>query len=298
MLRWAHRQELIDKVPRIDMPRKTATMSGRPITGEEFERMLAAVPKATVGALRKKRTRLILRIVRAESAGDTTAELRTELRCCNAEIRRVVASWRFLLRGLWWSGLRLAEALELDWTDDRRLCVDFTGRRPMFRIRPDAQKSGKDSVLPMAPEFAEFLQATPDAGRNGRIFNPLPAGKNPSAGSRMRSDSATKIISDIGKAAKVKVSESKRGDKVRVKFASAHDLRRSFGFRWSTRVMPPVLQQLMRHESIETTMRFYVGRNAEAAADALWEAVESGGVAKQSANTRPDASPADTVATP
>ena len=44
--------------------------------------------------------------------------------------------------------------------------------------------------------------------------------------------------------------------------------------------MPPIIQQLMRHESIDTTMRFYVGRNAEAAADALWQAV-----ANVSANT-------------
>lgn len=36
--------------------------------------------------------------------------------------------------------------------------------------------------------------------------------------------------------------------------------------------MPAVLQQLMRHEDISTTMRFYVGKNAEATADAVWEA--------------------------
>jgi hypothetical protein len=39
--------------------------------------------------------------------------------------------------------------------------------------------------------------------------------------------------------------------------------------------MPAVLQQLMRHESIETTMRYYVGRDADAVADVLWQAVES-----------------------
>ena len=33
--------------------------------------------------------------------------------------------------------------------------------------------------------------------------------------------------------------------------------------------MPIVLQQLMRHENIETTMRYYVGQNAEATADAV-----------------------------
>ena len=31
---------------------------------------------------------------------------------------------------------------------------------------------------------------------------------------------------------------------------------------------------LMRHESIETTMRYYVGRNANTTADAVWKAYE------------------------
>ena len=36
----------------------------------------------------------------------------------------------------------------------------------------------------------------------------------------------------------------------------------------------PVLQELMRHENIETTMKYYVGRNAERTADALWDAYD------------------------
>jgi hypothetical protein len=43
--------------------------------------------------------------------------------------------------------------------------------------------------------------------------------------------------------------------------------------------MPTILRELMRHESIETTMRFYVGQNAESTADELWRAVESIAVA-------------------
>lgn len=62
-----------------------------------------------------------------------------------------------------------------------------------------------------------------------------------------------------------------------MKYASAHDRRRSFGERWSSRVMPPVLMELMRHESIETTMKFYVGRNAQTTADVLWAAHEPAG---------------------
>jgi hypothetical protein len=38
--------------------------------------------------------------------------------------------------------------------------------------------------------------------------------------------------------------------------------------------MPPVLMQLMRHESIETTMRYYVGRSVQATADVVWAAYE------------------------
>ena len=36
--------------------------------------------------------------------------------------------------------------------------------------------------------------------------------------------------------------------------------------------MPQVLMELMLHESIETTLRYYVGRNAQATAVILWEA--------------------------
>lgn len=49
--------------------------------------------------------------------------------------------------------------------------------------------------------------------------------------------------------------------------------------------MPAILQEIMRHESIETTLRFYVGRNAEAAADVLWEAAEKGGSGNSLGNT-------------
>jgi integrase len=80
------------------------------------------------------------------------------------------------------------------------------------------------------------------------------------------------IVSTIGRAAGVKVNTDPKTGKV--KFASAHDLRRSFGERWASRVMPQVLMELMRHESIETTMKFYVGRNAQATADVLWQAHE------------------------
>lgn len=46
------------------------------------------------------------------------------------------------------------------------------------------------------------------------------------------------------------------------KFASGHDLRWSFDARWTKKVVPAVLQQLMRHWSIKTTTKHYVDMDA------------------------------------
>ena len=51
-----------------------------------------------------------------------------------------------------------------------------------------------------------------------------------------------------------------------------HDLRRSFGSRWADKVKPHILQQLMRHENIKTTMDYYVQSEAEEIAEAVWAA--------------------------
>ncbi|MFM7414141.1 MAG: hypothetical protein ACKO6E_13180, partial [Planctomycetota bacterium] len=61
----------------------------------------------------------------------------------------------------------------------------------------------------------------------------------------------SKVVSSIGEKAKVRVDVKKT--------ASAHDLRRAFGERWAARLMPAQLMELMRHESIDTTLSYYVG---------------------------------------
>ena len=85
----------------------------------------------------------------------------------------------------------------------------------------------------------------------------------------MTSARAGRVISDIGEQADVLVNSTEG------KYASAHDLRRSFGTRWAARVKPATLQLLMRHESIETTMKYYVDQDADDVADELWAAYEA-----------------------
>jgi integrase len=164
------------------------------------------------------------------------------------------------MRGLWLSGLRLNEALNLYWDCDDRLRVDLSGRRPMLWIPASLNKNGKQQLLPITPDFAAFLAETPEKQRRGRVFGGVTASRT----------DASRIIAAIGEAALVKIREGS-GE---TQFATAHDLRRSFGERWAARGMPHVLKELMRHETIDTTMKFYVGRNAERTADAVWAAHE------------------------
>jgi integrase len=123
----------------------------------------------------------------------------------------------------------------------------------------------------MAPEFALLLLETAETERSGAVFK-LPGIRGQT--SELRSKWVGKVVSKIGEAAGVRVHVDPKDPK-KVKYASAHDLRRAFGERWAARIMPAQLRELMRHESIETTLRYYVGTNAERTADACWDAFEN-----------------------
>lgn len=258
-LKWAKTVGMLREVPQVQTPKRakgSKSMKGRPITLEEFERMLAKVPDVVWKEPRPAKGKR----PKPVTAADETRKA------------AVVASWTHYLRGLWLSGLRLSESLELYWDRDDKLCVDLSGKRPMLRIRAELEKGNKDRLLPMAPEFAEFLMETPKAKRHGCVFK-FTAQR--SAGDRLSVGRTGRIVVELGAAAGVKVSTDVATGAV--KYASAHDLRRSFGARWASRVMPQVLKELMRHEAIETTMRFYVGRNAQSTADVLWQAHQAAG---------------------
>jgi integrase len=149
----------------------------------------------------------------------------------------------------------------LSWDEDSPIMVDLTGRRPRLRIYAEAEKGHQDRLLPMTPDFAKFLLQTPRAERTGLVFEIV--GHYTHA--QMTPPRIGRIISEIGKKANVVVRKSEG------KFASAHDLRRSFGTRWAPKVKPATLQLLMRHRSIETTLKYYVAQDADEIADELWK---------------------------
>lgn len=234
-LEWARTQRLIARVPdfpKIKRAKKSngQPMKGRPLTDAEFAAMLEVTPA----------------IVGQKHAGD----------------------WRYYLRGLWLSGLRRTESLNLWWDADGKISPRFVpGRHPLLIIPSECEKGHRDREYPMTPDFAAFLEETPVSLRTGPVFR-LNARRGHSG--RISAEQAGKVVSEIGEAAKIKVWTNPRNGEI--KYASAHDLRRSFGTRWALRVKPFCLKELMRHSNILTTMRYYIEIEAQELANAIWAA--------------------------
>ena len=132
-LNWAHRQGLLASRVLFDLPKLGGgkLMRSRPITSEEFERMLTVVP---------------------------------DVRSHDQDL------WLRFLTGIWLSGLRLGEALALSWDQHEPFCIDLTGKRPRFRIYAEGHKRRQDQLLPMTPEFFKFIEHVPPGRRQGLVL--------------------------------------------------------------------------------------------------------------------------------
>lgn len=119
MIRWCHRKGHIAEVPVFDMPTISGTRSrSRPITGEEFDRILAAVP---------------------------TVRPRDHER------------WQQFLKGLWHSGLRVSELAALKWTNGD-VEIDLTQRFPGFRFYKQKNRDEGQWVPMTPAFFEAFVQ--------------------------------------------------------------------------------------------------------------------------------------------
>ncbi|MCR9199991.1 MAG: site-specific integrase [Planctomycetaceae bacterium] len=152
------------------------------------------------------------------------------------------------------------EPMRLTWDRDAPFAIDLTGEYPRYRIRKNGQKSKRAQLAPMIPDFIEFLMRRKE--RDGFVFNPI--GRY----GRFTSDGVGKAVSAIGEEAGI-VTDEEEG-----RHATCHDFRRSFGDRWARRLMPADLKELMRHKSIETAMKYYVGRDVDDITARLYGLVE------------------------
>jgi integrase len=261
-LRWAKIQGYIANVPEVRRLKvaKIKAMKGRPITTEEFERMLAATEKV-VG-------------------------------------KAATPSWQRLLRGLWESALRLDELLNVAWDVSDAIVPNWPrGRFPTLSIPASMQKNNTLEEIPLLPGFEAVLKETPERERTGYVFAPAHLSQRGHAqrpAERPRVDWVGKVIGRIGEAANVMVepakgtppaaasSEPRKGkpgptpkakrptrtaEYKPPKFASAHDLRRGWSQRMVDQGVPEgIVQAVMRHASFQTTRRHYAPGNVQALA--------------------------------
>lgn len=223
-LTWAETVWQDYTAPKVRKPKTYGRkQKGRPITREEFERLL----DATEG------------VVGAEFAD----------------------SWKHVLEGCWLSGLRLSEVHRLRWNRGafavRRIETDF----PRLHIAEGEDKGGRAERLPMwhFPDLVEFLRKIPEDKRHGHVFSPqLPKGRaSPqSLGKKLSAiGEAARVV-----VARVPAIDRESGREYeRTKFASSHDLRASFGTRWAAKgIKRELLRRWMRHRHYQTTDQYYV----------------------------------------
>jgi integrase len=140
----------------------------------------------------------------------------------------------FLLCG-WLAGLRLAEALALRWEEnDKSPWVNLAADRIV--LPAEFVKADKDQWVPLDPELRSALETLPlQCGKVFTFTNPR-----------------GKALTTNGMSHKVKDLARKAGVRLTMK-----SLRRGFGCRYAGKVPAQVLQKLMRHANIKTTMDYY-----------------------------------------
>jgi integrase len=172
----------------------------------------------------------------------------------NAVIKGV-RNWRLLMLGMWLIGLRLDEALRLSWFKGDNIYVTREGSdRIYLMIHSEDATNAPNRTFPITPDAERFLLRLEP--KEGLVF-PIPKLKGEGLVSNM--NYVSRVISDIGVLSGVVVNE-RTG-----KHASAHELRHTFGERWASMpgVTPQDLMALMRHSSIDTTLRYYALKNAK-----------------------------------
>lgn len=217
-LEWAAKPQigLLDMPPVINKPDlPTDPARGRPITLEEFER---------------------IKMQSARVVG-----------------RNAATSFIRLMDGLWLSGMRLAEILNIYWNRERvdQIVVIESPASVRLEIPARAQKRRRYQLWRPAEEFQQWLRNVHPECRKGPVFSPVRNdGKR-----HTRVDTVSKRISEMGKLAGVVVEYDEDGP---IKYASAKDFRASFGQRlMKKKASIREVQEKMRHSSITTTLRHY-----------------------------------------
>lgn len=140
----------------------------------------------------------------------------------------------YLLCG-WLGGLRLTEAMSLDWEETTEApYLDLDRDRIVFPA--EFVKAAEDQWVPLDPVLRAALEALPRSGR--KVFRFVAGDGHP--------------IQPVSLSRRVVILAKQAGVKLSMK-----SLRRGFGCYYAARVPAQVLQKLMRHSNIAVTTTYY-----------------------------------------
>ena len=202
-------------------------------------------------------------------------------KCVDVVGQEKAGSWRFLLEGLVWSGLRLQQALDLSWEIEAPLHVEaLDSPHPRLHIAASGHKGGREQQLPILPPLASLLRQVPNQQRTAFVFNP----KSKQGGTVRNVSGASALICEIGEAAGIVTGERLQREKGKVtgkvpRYAGAHDLKRTFVERLLAKGFHPAkIAQLAQHRTFDVTQHHYAGhdvRQLSEYAQGLFEAAET-----------------------
>ena len=158
----------------------------------------------------------------------------------------------FLLCG-WLGGLRLGEAYALQWVEsDKAPWIDF--RRERIILPAEFVKSTEDGWVPLDPVLREGLLSLPRAA--SRVF-PFTSCQGRKAIPTDGWEPNGRPLGLIALSGRIVNLAKKAGVKLTMR-----SLRRGFGCRYAGKVPAQVLQRLMRHANIQTTVSYYANVDA------------------------------------
>jgi len=145
--------------------------------------------------------------------------------------------WRAMCKIAYNAGLRRNEIVFLSWDD-----VDFDNEVLTIRNSEDHKtKSGKVRIVPMNKDIIDVLK-----GLRSGMFKSSYIFRDSETEQRF-----SKVFAKIVIKAEYTVNEKNK--------FSFHDLRRSFGTNLANKgISPKILQELLGHSILKTTMRYYV----------------------------------------
>lgn len=184
--------------------------------------------------------------------GANKVKVRAAAKLSEADFDRLIKycptnSWKLLVSFAWHCGMRRNEAMGVHGEH-----IDLANH--IINIPRNKSRDQSHQVV-IPPELDTILRKMfPDGIPDGPIVREIPA---------CDKEVSRFFVDKIAKPAGVK------GNSRRTGFVTLHDLRRSYGSRWASKVVPQVLRELMRHSDLKTTLEFYADTR-DAAMKAIW----------------------------